>query len=113
MTDDDYVLAISENGYGKRTHAGEYKVQNRGGVGIKTLNVTDKTGRLCCLKVVKGDEDIMLINDANVVIRLNVSEISVIGRSAQGVRVMRVDDDTKVVCVAKVAAKEEEDASEE
>lgn len=113
VTDDDFVLAISENGFGKRTPASEYKVQNRGGVGIKTLNVTAKTGRLCCLKVVNGDEDIMLISDANVVIRLNVSEISVIGRSAQGVRVMKVDDSTKVVCVAKVAAKEDDESAQE
>jgi DNA gyrase subunit A len=96
------VLAITENGYGKRTELSEYRLQNRGGIGIKAMNVTDKTGPLCGMKMVAGDEDIMLINDAGVVIRMNVGEISVIGRSTQGVRLMRVDEETKVVCVEKI-----------
>ena len=106
INDDMDVLAISENGYGKRTPATEYKVQNRGGIGIKTLNITEKTGNMCGLKVVDGREDIMMISDANVIIRMNVSEISVFGRSTQGVRVMRLDDESKVVCVAKLPVEE-------
>ncbi len=101
------VLVVTENGYGKRTDLEEYRLQSRGGVGVKTMNITEKTGLLCGLKMVDGSEDIMLINDAGVVIRMKVEEISVIGRTTQGVRVMRVDDETKVVCVATIVESEE------
>ncbi len=107
------VLAITENGYGKRTEIEEYRLQTRGGVGIKIMNVTDKTGKLIGLKVVDGDEEIMLINDAGVVIRMSVDEISLIGRSTQGVRLMRVDEDTKVVCVELILESEEAEEVEE
>ncbi len=107
------VLAITENGYGKRTEVSEYRQQTRGGIGLKSMNITEKTGNMCGLKMVDGSEDIMLINDAGVVIRMAVEEISVIGRSTQGVRLMRVDDDTRVVCVAKIVETEEEDAESE
>ncbi len=114
IQEDDQVLVISQNGYGKRTPASEYKIQNRGGLGVKTISVTDKTGLVCAIDTVKGDEDIMLINDSNVVIRLKVEEISTFGRAAQGVRVMRVDDETKVVGISKLPHEEEkeEDAEE-
>lgn len=114
IQEDDQVLVISQNGYGKRTPANEYKIQNRGGMGVKTISVTDKTGLVCAIDTVKGDEDIMLINDSNVVIRLKVEEISIFGRAAQGVRVMRVDDETKVVGISKLPHEEEkeEDAEE-
>ncbi|MEF9988822.1 MAG: DNA gyrase C-terminal beta-propeller domain-containing protein, partial [Christensenella sp.] len=102
------VLVITENGYGKRTNVEEYRLQTRGGIGLKSMNITDKTGKMCGLKIVDGTEDIMLINDAGIVIRMSVEGISLIGRSTQGVRVMRVDDDTKVVCVAKIMESEEE-----
>ena len=92
---DNEVLVISENGYGKRTPIDEYKLQKRGGIGIKTLRVTDKTGDMCALKIVDGTEDIMLINDAGIIIRMMVNEISVIGRDTQGVRLMNVGDDAK------------------
>jgi DNA gyrase subunit A len=74
------------------------------------MNITEKTGQMCGLKMVSGDEDIMLINDAGIVIRMNVSEISVIGRSTQGVRLMRIGDDTKVVCMEIII---EENGSED
>ena len=106
---DKQILVITEKGYGKRTLASEYRLQSRGGIGLKSMNITDKTGKLCGLKVVDGTEDIMLINDAGVVIRMSVEEISLIGRSTQGVRLMRVDDDTKVVCVAKIVETENDD----
>ena len=99
---DSEVLVISENGYGKRTPIDEYKLQKRGGIGIKTLRVTDKTGDMCALRIVDGTEDIMLINDAGIIIRMMVDEISVIGRDTQGVRLMNVGDDAKVVSVALV-----------
>ena len=76
------------------------------------MNITEKTGKMCGLLIVDGTEDIMLINDAGVVIRMSVDEISLIGRSTQGVRVMRVDEDTKVVCVAKIVESEEDESAE-
>ncbi|MEG0251616.1 MAG: DNA gyrase subunit A [Christensenellaceae bacterium] len=106
------VLVVTENGYGKRTNIEEYRMQTRGGIGLKCMNITEKTGLMCGLKMVDGSEDIMLINDAGVVIRMAVEGISLIGRSTQGVRVMRVDDETKVVCVAKVGETEEEETVE-
>lgn len=107
------VLVITENGYGKRTDVGEYRLQTRGGIGIKTMNITDKTGLMCALKVVDGSEELMIINDAGVVIRMNVDEISLIGRSTQGVRLMRVDDETRVVSVAKFVETEGDDEENE
>ena len=96
------VLVISENGYGKRTPVSEYKVQRRAGIGIKTLKVTEKTGIMCAIGIVDGSEDIMLINDAGVIIRTTVNEISVFGRDTQGVKLMNVDEDTRVVSAALV-----------
>ncbi|MEG1656823.1 MAG: DNA gyrase subunit A [Christensenellaceae bacterium] len=110
--DEKQVLVVTENGYGKRTNIEEYRMQTRGGIGLKCMNITEKTGLMCGLKMVDGSEDIMLINDAGVVIRMAVEGISLIGRSTQGVRVMRVDDETKVVCVAKVGETEEEEMVE-
>lgn len=106
---DTKVLVIAENGYGKRTSISEYKLQKRGGIGIKTLKVTEKTGSMCALKIVDGSEDIMLINDAGIIIRMDVGEISVYGRDTQGVRLMNVDEKTRVVSVAVVPQDEEED----
>ncbi len=111
--DDKQVLVITENGYGKRTEVSEYRFQARGGIGLKCMNITQKTGLLCGLKIVDGSEDIMLINDAGVIIRMNVADISVIGRSTQGVRLMRVDEETKVVCVAKILESDEDDDGSE
>jgi len=76
------------------------------------MNITEKTGKMCGLLIVDGTEDIMLISDAGVVIRMSVGEISLIGRSTQGVRVMRVAGDTKVVCVAKIVESEEDESTE-
>ncbi|MDP2891982.1 MAG: DNA gyrase subunit A [Bacillota bacterium] len=108
-----HVLVISENGYGKRTPTEEYPVQHRDGKGVLTLNATDKTGPLSGLKMISSEDDIILINDEGTVIRMDVSEISSIGRNTQGVRVMRVAEETRVVCVAKVSKETaEEDTGE-
>ena len=107
------VLVISENGYGKRTPVSEYKVQKRAGIGIKTLKVTDKTGSLCAIGMVDGSEDIMLINDAGVIIRMRVGEISVFGRDTQGVKLMNVDEETRVVSAALVPHDEEDSETEQ
>lgn len=95
------VLVVTENGYGKRTATSDYRHQSRGGYGVKSLSITDKTGAMCGLKLVNGDEELMLINDQGVIIRVNVNEIPTIGRSTQGVKIMRTDDDSKVVWVEK------------
>ena len=109
LEEGQYVAVISENGYGKRTEAGEYREQSRGGIGARTMNVTEKTGKVVALLAVNSHEDIMLINDANVIIRMNSDEISVFGRSAQGVRLMRMEGDGKVVGAAKLPPMEEEE----
>jgi len=103
------VLVITENGYGKRTPISEYKVQKRAGIGLKTLKVTEKTGNMCAIGIVDGSEDIIIINDAGVIIRTRVSEISVFGRDTQGVKLMNVDENTKVVSAALVPHDDEED----
>ena len=113
LEDDKQALAITENGYGKRTPAEEYKTQTRGGIGIKTINMTEKTGHLCGLKVIDGTEDIMMISDAGVVIRISAQEISLFGRDTQGVRVMKLDGDSKVVCVEKIEPDEESEETTE
>ena len=102
------VLSITENGYGKRTEIDEYRVQSRGGKGIKAMNLTAKTGLFTCQLLVHEDEDIILITDDGTVIRMPVAGISVLGRNTQGVRLMRVDEGSKVVCVARTEADEEE-----
>ncbi|MBE5822091.1 MAG: DNA gyrase subunit A [Clostridiales bacterium] len=105
----DYLLAITENGFGKRTELEEYRHQGRGGKGVITYKITEKTGQLVGIKIVKDSDDVMLITDTGIVIRMNVSEISVLGRSTQGVTLMRTSDGGKVVSVAKVESDEEED----
>jgi len=109
VKEDSNILVITENGFGKRTKQEEYRSQVRGGVGVKTINITEKTGKMVGLKIVDGSEDIMIINDAGIIIRMQTAEISTFGRSAQGVRIMRVADDIKVVCIAKVPKGEDED----
>ena len=112
LEEDQYVAVISENGYGKRTAAEEYREQTRGGIGARTMNITEKTGKLVSLLAVHSHEDIMLINDSNVIIRMNSDEISVFGRSAQGVRLMRMEQGGRVVSAAKLPPMEEDDAAE-
>jgi len=102
VTDQDEVLIITEKGYGKRTMASEYPTKGRGGKGIKTANITEKNGPLAGLLTVKGDEDLMIITDTGVMIRTSVGNISQTGRSTQGVKVMRLDQDAKIVTFTTV-----------
>ncbi len=102
------VLSITENGYGKLTEIDEYRVQSRGGKGIKAMNLTAKTGRLTCQLLADEAEDILLITDDGTIIRTPVSSISTLGRNTQGVRLMRVAEESKVVCVARAEAEEDE-----
>ena len=109
VTDQDEVLIITEKGYGKRTMAGEYPTKGRGGKGIKTANITEKNGPLAGLLTVKGDEDLMIITDTGVMIRTGVANISQTGRSTQGVKVMRLDQDAKIVTFTTVQADEKDE----
>ncbi|MBR4110773.1 MAG: DNA gyrase subunit A [Clostridia bacterium] len=122
LDDDDYVvgmepiynekaclLAITENGFGKRTELEEYRVQNRSGKGVITYKTTPKTGKVIGIKIVTDDDDVMLITDTGIVIRLEVKEVSILGRSTQGVTLMRSNDGGKVVSVAKISPEEIEE----
>lgn len=109
VTDQDEVLIITEKGYGKRTMASEYPTKGRGGKGIKTANITEKNGPLAGLLTVKGDEDLMIITDTGVMIRTGVANISQTGRSTQGVKVMRLDQDAKIVTFTTVQPEEKDE----
>ena len=109
VTDQDEVLIITEKGYGKRTLASEYPTKGRGGKGIKTANITEKNGPLAGLLTVKGDEDLMIITDTGVMIRTGVADISQTGRSTQGVKVMRLDQDAKIVTFTTVQPDEKDE----
>lgn len=113
ITDQDEVLIITEKGYGKRTVATEYPTKGRAGKGMKTANITEKNGQLAGLLTVKGDEDLMVITDTGVMIRTNVANISQTGRSTMGVKVMRLDENAKIVTFTTVAAAEKEEVGTE
>ena len=113
ITDQNEVLIITEKGYGKRTVATEYPTKGRGGKGMQTAKITEKNGSLAGLMTVKGDEDLMIITDTGVMIRTNVANISQTGRSTMGVKVMRLDQDAKIVTFTTVAAAEKEEVGTE
>lgn len=106
------ILVVTEKGFGKRTSEIEYRLQSRGGVGIKTAQITDKNGPLVAVKTVDGSEDIMLITINGMLIRMDVNDISVVGRSTQGVRLIRLADEEIVATVAKVEKEEDEHDTE-
>ncbi|MEG1605838.1 MAG: DNA gyrase subunit A [Clostridia bacterium] len=112
LEEDTQVLSLTELGYGKRTEMDEYRVQTRGGKGIKAMNLTEKTGLLAGQLLVSEGEDLLIITDDGVLIRTPVSAISVLSRNTQGVRIMRVAEGAKVVCVARAEAEEEEELLE-
>ncbi|MBC6310037.1 DNA gyrase subunit A [Listeria sp. FSL L7-1582] len=113
LEDDEKVLVVTENGYGKQTLAAQYPLRNRGGMGVKTINITEKNGNLVALKTVTGEEDLMLMTIGGVLIRFSVGDISQTGRSAMGVKLIRLDDDEFVATVAKVPKEEEEEFVDE
>ena len=106
------LLAITENGFGKRTELDEYRVQARGGKGVITYKITPKTGKLVGIRIATGDEDVMLITDKGTVIRLLVKEVSILGRSTQGVTLMRTNDGGKVVSIELVEKENEDETGE-
>lgn len=103
------VLTVTEKGMGKRTEEEQYRQQGRGGKGILAMTLTERTGSLACLKMVTDEQDVMLVRDDGTVIRTPVSQIPVIGRATQGVRLMRVDEGTRIACVALAPHAEEEE----
>ncbi|CAM5357131.1 MULTISPECIES: DNA gyrase subunit A [Niallia] len=110
LEENSEILIVTKKGYGKRTPIDEYRVQGRGGKGIKTCNITDKNGNLVSMKVVTGEEDVMIITTGGVLIRMAVSDISTMGRSTQGVRLIKLNesDNEFVATVAKVEKEDEE-----
>ncbi|MEM6841335.1 MAG: DNA gyrase subunit A [Bacteroidota bacterium] len=108
---DETLLVVSENGYGKRSDIDEYRITRRGGKGVKTLNVTSKTGKLVTIEKVADQDDLMIINKSGIMIRTPVSDLRVMGRATQGVRLIRLNDDDTITSVTKVAI--EDDIEEE
>ena len=110
------LLTITEKGYGKRTPVEEYSVHGRGGLGIKNYNVTDKTGKIADVKVVNDEDDILVITDDGTIIRMSAANISLLSRATQGVRIMRIMEGSRVICIEKTDREEEaaeEDKSED
>jgi DNA gyrase subunit A len=103
------VLVVSEKGYGKRSEVGEYRITNRGGKGVKTLNITEKTGALISIKNVTDEDDLMIINRSGLTIRMSVSSLRVMGRATQGVRLINLKGDDAIAAVAKVLISDDED----
>ncbi|MCU9593878.1 DNA gyrase subunit A [Caldibacillus thermolactis] len=108
LEEDQDVLVVTKKGYGKRTSAEEYRVVHRGGKGVRTCNVQEKNGELVAMKSVNGDEDIMIVTDSGVIIRMDVAGISRTGRNTLGVKLIRLDEDHFVSAVAKVEKEENE-----
>ena len=108
-----YILTITENGYGKKSPLEDYRMTSRGAKGVKTVNVTLRTGQLVCMKAVNGDEDCMIMTDSGIVIRISLKQVSVYSRSAQGVKVINVKDDQRVSTVAVLEPEEIEEIPEE
>ena len=104
------VLVVSDNGYGKRSAVEDYRITNRGGKGVKTINITEKTGNLIALKNVTDADDLMVINKSGITIRIGVDTLRVMGRATQGVKIIRLRDEDKIASVAKVSKFEEEEA---
>jgi DNA gyrase subunit A len=110
---EDEVLVVTKNGYGKRTPVSEYRLSNRGGKGIKTATITERNGDIVCITTVSGSEDLMVVTNSGVIIRIDVHDISKNGRAAQGVRLIRLGDNQFVSTVAKVDEEEETAKAEE
>lgn len=110
VDDRKYVLTVTENGFGKLTPIDEYRSQMRGGKGILTMNKTERTGNLAALKLVTGEEDVMIINSNGIIIRIPTSDISIMGRNTQGVTLMKMEEDERVVAVERV---EEDEVGED
>lgn len=107
------ILVVSEKGYGKRSSLEDYRITNRGGKGVKTLNISEKTGNLVAIKNVDDNNDLMIINKSGIVIRISVEDLRVMGRATQGVRLINIKDDDSIAAVAKVVNEEGDNDSDE
>ena len=105
---DSDILVVSENGYGKRSSLEDYRITNRGGKGVKTISITDKTGNLVSIKNVSDGDDLMIINKSGIAIRMEVSDLRVMGRATQGVKLINIKDNDSIAAVAKVVLEEDE-----
>ncbi len=113
INDDEHnVLVVSENGYGKRSLIEDYRITNRGGKGVKTINITEKTGKLITLKDVTDEDDLMIINKSGITIRLAVDSLRVMGRATQGVKLINLTKNDQIAAIAKVAKTPEEEEVE-
>jgi DNA gyrase subunit A len=103
------VMVVSENGYGKRSVVDDYRITNRGGKGVKTINITEKTGGLIAIKKVTDDDDLMIINKSGIAIRLHVDTIRVLGRATQGVRLINLGAKDAIAAVSRVPRADDEE----
>ncbi|MBT8305504.1 MAG: DNA gyrase subunit A, partial [Maribacter sp.] len=99
---DEEILVVSENGYGKRSSIDDYRITNRGGKGVKTISITDKTGGLVAIKNVSDSDDLMIINKSGIAIRMSVEDLRVMGRATQGVKLINIKGNDSIAAVAKV-----------
>jgi DNA gyrase subunit A len=106
------ILVVSENGYGKRSSLEDYRITNRGGKGVKTISITDKTGNLVSIKNVTDEDDLMIINKSGIAIRMAVEDLRVMGRATQGVKLINLKGSDSIAAVAKVMKEEEEESDE-
>ena len=102
VKNDANILVVSENGFGKRSSLEDYRLTNRGGKGVKTISITEKTGKLVSLKSVSDNDDLMIINKSGIAIRMQVEDLRVMGRATQGVKVISLKDGDSIAAVAKV-----------
>ena len=108
------ILVVSKNGYGKRSSLEDYRITNRGGKGVKTISITEKTGSLVAIKNVSDENDLMIINKSGIAIRMSVEKLRVMGRATQGVKLINLKGEDTIAAVAKVIKEEEsEDDSQE
>src|SRR5690625_3144768 len=107
--ENETILVVTENGYGKRSLLEDYRITNRGGKGVKTINITEKTGKLVAIKNVTDEDDLMIINRSGIAIRMEIDSIRVMGRATQGVRLIRVNEGDEIAAVAKVVVEEEDE----
>ncbi|MCL1973446.1 MAG: DNA gyrase subunit A, partial [Bacteroidetes bacterium] len=108
-----HIMVVSENGYGKRSELEDYRITNRGGKGVKTLNITEKTGKLIAIKEVGDENDLMIINRSGITIRLAVSDVRVAGRATQGVRLIQLRDQDSIAAVCRVNKSEDKPLEQE
>ncbi len=109
VTPDRQILVVTENGYGKKTNVGEYRLTHRGSKGVKALNTTEKTGRMVALKCVDGNEDLVIITDSGITIRISMEQVSSLGRNTQGVRLIHLKDEQKVSTVTTLIKSDDEE----